>query len=91
MAKPIAPWNADQDFSHAELVWWATLDDRYQVEVHRTGPRTGILYVFDHRDGDKELASWPVGLSFGAVLGPDIDDVVDWQNKIVDFIDNGKK
>lgn len=88
MAKPLAPWKAGSDFSHPDLVWWATLDDRYEVEVQRTGPRDANLCVFDHNDGDKELACWPVPLAYGAVFGPDVDDVNSWQEKVLEFIDS---
>ena len=90
MAKPIAPWKAGDDFSHEDLVWWATLDDRYQIEVQRASRSTGNLCIFDHDDGDKELVNWLVPLAYGAVFGPDVGDVNEWQEKVLEFIDNRK-
>jgi hypothetical protein len=90
MAKPIAPWEGQATFSHPDLVWFATLDGRYQIEVQRASRSTGNLCIFDHADGDKELANWLVPLAYGAVFGPDVDDVAQWQDKVLEFIDNRK-
>ena len=90
MARPISPWDPPPDFFHNDLVWMTRLDGRYQIEVQRTGARTGNLLIFDHGDGDKELACFPVGLSYGAIFGPDVADVAEWQEKVIDFIDNRK-
>ena len=87
MATPLAPWDGIEDFSHPDLVWQATLDGRYQIEVQRTGASTANLCIFDHQDGNKELACWPVGLSYGAMFGPDVSDVGAWQDKALEFID----
>jgi len=87
MPTPIAPWEAQNTSQYPDLVWYATLDGRYQIEVQRTGNRTANLCVFDHQDGDKELACWEVGLSYGAMFGPDVGDVAAWQDKVCEFVD----
>lgn len=48
----------------------------------------GVLCIFDHAEEDKLLGLERVGLSYGAIFGPDIMDVQEWQAKIIDFIDN---
>lgn len=87
MAQPLARWN-DDNLSHPQLVWWSRLDNKYQVEVHRTGDRTGVLYVFDHNDNNKELFSKDVDLSYGAQFGPDVADVAEWQKATGEFVDS---
>lgn len=70
-----------------ELVWEAFLDRRYQCEVERTSQYTGVLKIYDTLNEKKELFSKEVTLSYGAVFGPDVDDVSVWQDTVVDFID----
>lgn len=67
-------------------IWSVTLDDRYIVTVDRTGDYTGELAI--HLD-DKELLREPVGLSYGALFGPDVDDVQTWQRRAIKFVDEG--
>lgn len=86
MGKPLAVWNDDSS-THPNLVWWSRLDRRFQVEVQRVGSHNGELVIFDHADGDKELLREKVGLSYGAVFGPDVADVNAWQSWCMEFID----
>ena len=88
MVKPIVPWNADETFTHKDIVWHSKLDERYLIEVRRTGSHTANLFIFDHNDEDKELTSFEVTLFYGAQFGPDVADVTEWQEKVIDFIDN---
>lgn len=87
MTKPLVPWDSE-DATHPSLVWWNKFDNRYLAEVHRVADYLGELYVFDHDKKDKQIACWPVGLSYGAMFGPDIADVAEWEEKVIDFIDN---
>lgn len=50
----------------------------------RTGPYHGEWSI---RHGDQVLERQNVGLSYGALFGPDVEDVLDWQQRAVDFID----
>ncbi|OGN10828.1 MAG: hypothetical protein A3B91_03520 [Candidatus Yanofskybacteria bacterium RIFCSPHIGHO2_02_FULL_41_29] len=84
---PLANWDDDQS-SHPELVWWSRLDNKYQIEVHRKGARVAKLVIFDHGDNDKMLKSFDVGLSYGAIFGPDTDDVSTWQAMAIEFVDS---
>lgn len=90
MTLPLLPWDAPQDTRHPQLVWRSKLDDRYLIEVHRTGTNnyTGKLVVFDHDRNNQEIFSMDIGLSHGAIFGPDIADVDEWRDKVLDFIDN---
>jgi hypothetical protein len=86
MTTPLATW--DNDNSSTELlVWWTRLDQRWQVEVHRTDNYNGILCIFDHSDCDALRHSEPVGLSYGAICGPDVEDVASWQDKAILVVD----
>ena len=67
------------------VVWGTQLDKRYNIRVDRTGTYTGTLKIFD---GEKLLKEWPVTLSYQAIFGPDVQDVSDWQAKVVEFVDS---
>ena len=76
--KPLADWDNEQS-SNPNLVWWSRLDNRYQIEVHRKGEREAKLVIFDRKDNNKVLMSLNVGLSYGVIFGPDVDDITYWQ------------
>lgn len=65
-------------------IWSAELDDKYQVYVERVEPYRGELVILD---GDKEIYRKLVTLSYDAKFGPDTQDVYDWENSVVKFID----
>lgn len=48
----------------------------------------GVLCIFDHEQEDALLGIERVGLSYGAMFGPDVMDVEEWQMKVVNFVDN---
>jgi hypothetical protein len=87
MTHPYATWD-NNNSSHAMLVWWTRLDGRWQIEVHRIDDYNGTLCIFDHANQDNLRHSEPVGLAFGAIFGPDVDDVAFWQDKAIDVVDN---
>jgi hypothetical protein len=87
--KPTMEWDSQQVIA-GDVIWWSRLDGRYQVEVHRD-PKDEYgaqLHIFDHGDDDKLLRSEPVRVAYGAPFGPDMDDVVRWQEKAVAFLDH---
>lgn len=87
----LAQWD-DDNSSHDKLVWWSRLDNRYQIEVHYTDEYgKGILYIFDHQDGDKKIHQEDVGLAYGALFGPDAYDVDEWRNRAEGVVDNLQK
>ena len=85
--KPLAVWE-DDNSSHADLVWWVRLDDRYQIEVHRVTKYKGTLYIFDHNSNDALLYIEDVGLLYDALFGPDVNDVYEWEEKILKCVDS---
>lgn len=66
-----------------DVVWEATVDDKYNVKVTRSGEYTGELIVAEQR---RAFHSEPVNLSHGARFGPDAGDVAIWQDKILAVI-----
>ena len=68
-----------------QIIWESTLDDRYEVQVVRLAPYIGKLTISD--DGE-EIFSQQVALSYGAVFGPDVSDIAEWQEIAANFIDN---
>ncbi len=68
-----------------ELIWKSLPDKHYRVMVIRTGPYRGEWSI---HDGDQVLDRQSVGLSYGALFGPDVDDVTDWQQRAIRFIDS---
>lgn len=85
---PMVSWE-NMDPSEVEgLVWAAKFDGRFQVEVQRKNDgECGVLCIFDHDAGDVLLHAVDVGLSYGAMFGPDADDVLTWESLIVEFVD----
>ena len=67
------------------LVWSAMFDGKYAIKVTRTAPRRGELTV---SEGGNVLYRKPVDLSFDALSGPDIDDVVAWHEIAIRFVQN---
>lgn len=67
-----------------QIVWSNQLDNRYDVRVERLDGHRGELVVMD---GDKELLREEVGLLYGAVYGPDIENVDEWEERCAAFVD----
>jgi len=57
---------------HGNTIWTSLLDKRYVITVTRTEAYRGELTILDT---DQVLHREPVGLTYGAQFGPDIDDV----------------
>ena len=57
-------------------------------EPATAGPRLGELTV---AEGENVLYREPVDLSFDALSGPDIDDVVAWHDTAIRFVQNLKR
>jgi hypothetical protein len=84
---PLATWDDDKS-RHNELVWWTRLDDRYQVEVQRLyEANRGRLCIFDREQDMALIHNEEVTLMYGAVFGPDVDDVNTWQQRVLQVID----
>jgi hypothetical protein len=72
-----------------EIVWKSTLDDKYECIVKRSEKKCGRLIV-TNTETKEIILDKEVDLSYGAQFGPDIMDIVEWQDMIVDTIDNRK-
>jgi hypothetical protein len=74
----------------SELVWQSKLDEKYDCQVVRTGERTGQLTMVE-TETQKTLLDRSVGLSYGAMFGPDMGDVAYWQDACVKAADDPVK
>lgn len=84
---PLMSWDEQVAF-RGDCVWWTRLDDRYQIEVHRTGePHHGLFLMWDRTDDMKLVAETKVGLAYDAVFGPDAMDVHLWESMGIDVAD----
>jgi hypothetical protein len=86
--RPIMDWESQEPFKD-NVVWWTRLDGRYQIEVQRKGEREGTLFIWDREQGDEAPPAFGkvVNFAYGAIFGPDVDDVGYWQQIALDFAD----
>jgi len=66
------------------VVWTSILDKRYEVTVTRSDDYLAELTI---SEGNQVLHRESVGLSYGAIFGPDVADVADWRRIAVAFVD----
>lgn len=66
------------------ILWESQLDARYACQVVRLSEGMGRLTV---KDGDKVLLDKEVPLAYGAAFGPDVDDVLAWQQDCMAVVD----
>lgn len=71
-----------------EEIWSSMLDGRYRVTVHRVSRFRGELKI---RDGNRLIHRREVTLMYGAIFGPDIDDVAAWQEIATTVVDGLKE
>lgn len=72
-----------------DYIWQSLLDEKYHWSVTRTSERTGILKIIN-QDNNEQLLSQEVNLSYGAIFGPDIADIMNWENAVMRVVDNIK-
>ena len=71
-----------------KAIWEATVDGgTWAAVVLRTTESQGELIVTKINDGEVILSE-RVGLMFGAMFGPDVDDVRMWQHMAVEAVDH---
>lgn len=70
----------------SDVVWDCSLDDKYRCVVERIDHYNGTLKMYDY-DGKKLLLEERVGLSYGALFGPDVADVAVWQQRCIEEAD----
>jgi hypothetical protein len=66
------------------IVWKSKLDNKFDVMVVRKDNYSGVFSVSLN---DNVLYQTDVSLSYGATFGCDIDDVGQWMQMGIDFID----
>lgn len=69
------------------LVWYSTLDNRYKIQIQRIDYSSANLYIFDSIKNNEQIFCQKVSLSYGAIYGPDVNDVNIWKKIIINFID----
>lgn len=76
-AGPVMDWDSTEEIDGDWIVWGSRLDSRYQVEVIRDPEISSraTLTIYDHSDDDAVVHTLQMGLAYGAVFGPDVDDV----------------
>ncbi len=87
-AKTMFEEGGDQIVPHESLVYQATLDDRYIVQVIRKSNYVATLHIWDARHDLEHIYENEVALSFAAMFGPDQSDVLEWQDMACEFIDS---
>jgi hypothetical protein len=75
------------EFETSALLWQAILDEKYGCSVARIDGRVGRLVVANE-ETKQILLDQEVNLSYGALFGPDVDDVALWESICVELIDN---
>lgn len=71
-----------------DVVWHSkTTDEFWRVEVERTGDLTGD-FVVTKALTNEEVHREPVRLAYGAVLGPDTNDIARWLTMAEQVIEN---
>ena len=70
-----------------QVIWQQTLDEgQYEGKVIRIDEDRGLLIVTDVSAGIA-FSGEEVTLSYGAIFGPDVDDVAHWQEITAERVD----
>lgn len=70
-----------------DVIYQNTVDSgAFSVVVTGLGEHTG-RFVVTATATDEILLDKPTGLSFGAIFGPDVDDVARWEAEAIEVID----
>ena len=73
-----------------DVVWSSDVDDgEFSVMVVQDGDNTGILTVTVN-ETKEELIDERVTLAYGALFGPDAEDVSLWKDRAIEVIDEYK-
>jgi hypothetical protein len=76
--------NLESREEEPEAIWTSTLDGRYAVTVTRLDKYCGELTIREH---NRLIHRHAVGLAYGALFGPDVDDVATWQQMAIEIVD----
>lgn len=69
------------------LIWEAGLDGKYICQVSRVDNTTGNLFIIN--ENEKVIFKEEISLSFRTPFGPDINEIENWKEKCLNFIDSG--
>lgn len=69
-----------------ENIWEAKLDKEFDCKVERLRERVGHLSV-TNTESKEVILDKDVDLSYGALFGPDVDDVAYWQDLCIEAVD----
>lgn len=72
-------------------IWEATIDNRFKCSVVRSEDYTGKLIIVDTEDEDKIIHKTDVSLSYGAMFGPDVSDISEWEEICINIVDEFAK
>lgn len=70
------------------IVWSTELDHTWDIKVYRTEDSYKGTLVMKHKQNNQIAFTKDVSLSFGAVFGPDVADVGEWQDLCIGVADN---
>jgi hypothetical protein len=71
---------------YTKVVWATIVDNRYKCEVERLQPYEGTLTIFDGQNSDVFVGETSVVIASDAQAGPEIIDVLNWNNLIYQII-----
>ena len=74
-----------------EVIYEATLDSRFKLEVTRNEIGGGTIRLYDTKKEYELLFKKDVDLLYGARFGPDVADVNYWQDLVVKYVDQDKE
>lgn len=78
---PVQQWEDTDTRYQDNVVWWSRLDNQYLIEIiqDEDDGYTGTFFMYDHNNDNELVKEEKVGLAFGARFGPDVSDVMEWQ------------
>lgn len=71
------------------IIWQSGIDNgAWRADVTGTEDTSiGVLRIYDGKTGEQRFEQ-SVPLAYGAIFGPDVDDVYQWQKTILNWIDS---
>ena len=78
-----------EDTPARDSIWESGIDNgAWRAEVTGTDDTSvGLLRIYHGETGEQRFEQ-PVTLAYGAMFGPDMDDVYQWQETVLSWIDN---
>jgi len=67
-----------------DIIWESKLDGKWNCVVTRVNESSGNLTVSDDQE---TILNVNVSLAYGAVFGPDVSDLSQWQDMCIEVVD----